>query len=55
MLLFIVLVKGVLIERELGWRPQEDLSSGLQRTVRWYLDHQAWVEEIRNYRGERLG
>ncbi len=45
------------IERELGWRPQEDLASGLQRTVRWYLDHQAWVEEIRSgsYRGERLG
>jgi len=45
------------IERELGWRPREDLSSGLRRTVRWYLDHQAWVEEIRSgrYRGERLG
>lgn len=45
------------IERELDWRPQEDLASGLQRTVRWYLDHQAWIEEIRSgsYRGERLG
>ena len=45
------------IERELGWQPQEDLTSGLERTVRWYLDHQRWAEEIRSghYRGQRLG
>jgi len=45
------------IERELGWQPQEDLTSGLERTVRWYLDHQEWAEEIRSgqYRGQRLG
>lgn len=27
------------IERELGWTPQVDFTSGLQRTAQWYLDH----------------
>jgi dTDP-glucose 4,6-dehydratase len=45
------------IQGELGWRPRESFESGLRRTVRWYLDHRAWWEEIRSggYRGERLG
>lgn len=51
------------IARELGWRPDEQFESGLRRTVRWYLDHLDWVENVRtgaylqwieqNY-GERL-
>ena len=45
------------IRRELGWKPVENLATGLRRTVRWYLDNRAWWEPIRNgvYRGERLG
>lgn len=31
------------LARELGWRPAETLESGLRKTVRWYLDNQAWV------------
>ncbi|MBN3852551.1 dTDP-glucose 4,6-dehydratase [Paraburkholderia sp. Ac-20340] len=34
------------IERELGWRPVETFESGLAKTVRWYLDHQEWVDEV---------
>jgi len=34
------------IERELGWRPQETFASGLERTVRWYLDHEEWVQNV---------
>ncbi|MGA9532914.1 MAG: dTDP-glucose 4,6-dehydratase [Anaerolineales bacterium] len=34
------------IESELGWRPSEDLSSGLRKTVHWYLDHPDWVASI---------
>jgi len=26
------------IERELGWRPQESFTSGMRKTVRWYLE-----------------
>jgi len=51
------------VARELGWSPAEQFESGLRRTVRWYLEHLSWVEDIRtgsylkwieqNY-GERL-
>jgi len=34
------------IERELGWRPQETLQSGLSKTVDWYLDHAAWWQPL---------
>ena len=42
---------------ELGWEPGETFDSGLERTVRWYLDNRAWVERALSgaYRGERLG
>jgi dTDP-glucose 4,6-dehydratase len=45
------------IRAELGWRPQHDFESGLERTVRWYLDHAAWCEAVQSgrYQRERLG
>src|SRR5471032_1194010 len=30
------------IANELGWYPSETFESGMQKTVRWYLDHQDW-------------
>jgi dTDP-glucose 4,6-dehydratase len=36
------------IERELGWRPRETFESGLERTVRWYLEHMDWVKGVRS-------
>lgn len=35
------------ITRELGWQPQQSLSSGLLKTVAWYLESQEWVDVIR--------
>ncbi|HTW49501.1 MAG TPA: dTDP-glucose 4,6-dehydratase [Acidobacteriaceae bacterium] len=35
------------IARELGWQPAERFESGLRRTVRWYLDHMDWVNDVR--------
>jgi dTDP-glucose 4,6-dehydratase len=35
------------IERELGWRPSVTLHEGLRQTVRWYLEHPEWVENVR--------
>ncbi|CCD29091.1 dTDP-glucose 4,6 dehydratase [Candidatus Glomeribacter gigasporarum BEG34] len=34
------------IEHELGWRPAETFETGLEKTVRWYLDHPDWVNRI---------
>jgi dTDP-glucose 4,6-dehydratase len=31
------------IERELGFRPEVDFADGIRRTIRWYLDNEAWV------------
>jgi dTDP-glucose 4,6-dehydratase len=30
------------IERELGWTARESFDSGIERTIRWYLDNEAW-------------
>ena len=34
--------------RELGWEPAIAFESGLAETLQWYLDHQSWVESVRN-------
>jgi len=44
------------LETELGWRAQEDFDSGIEKTVRWYLDNAWWWRPLRDrYDGERLG
>jgi dTDP-glucose 4,6-dehydratase len=45
------------IASELGWKPVENFESGLEKTVRWYLDNRGWWERILSgaYRAERLG
>lgn len=34
------------IERELGWRPKETFESGIRKTVRWYLENEAWIRDV---------
>jgi len=34
------------IRSDLGWKPQESFESGLARTVRWYLDNEAWLAAV---------
>ena len=34
------------VERELGWKPAETFETGLRKTVQWYLDNQAWVQDV---------
>ena len=36
------------LEKELQWRPIETFESGLRKTIRWYLDHQTWVDQVRS-------
>jgi dTDP-D-glucose 4,6-dehydratase len=30
------------IRRELGWSPEESFSTGLRKTVQWYLNNMGW-------------
>ena len=34
------------IERDLGWRPAHTFETGIRKTVRWYLDNQAWSATV---------
>lgn len=45
------------INRDLRWSPQETFSSGLSKTIIWYVENQGWCEEVKrnNYDGHRLG
>lgn len=31
---------------ELGWYPETPFSIGIEKTIRWYLDNQSWVESV---------
>ena len=44
-------------EKELGWRANRTLHSGLRDTVRWYIENREWWSKIldKGYRGDRLG
>jgi dTDP-glucose 4,6-dehydratase len=44
------------LETELGWRAQENFDSGIEKTVRWYLENEWWWRPLRDrYDGQRLG
>jgi len=45
------------LERELGWRARENFASGLEKTIRWYLENSDWWQPLLKgeYSGERLG
>ena len=34
------------LQSELGWEPSLQFEEGIERTVRWYLDNQAWLDNI---------
>ena len=34
------------IARDLGWYPETDFETGIRKTVKWYLEHQDWVNEV---------
>ena len=41
-------INATKIEKNLKWRPSETLETGIQKTIKWYLDHQDWVTNITN-------
>jgi dTDP-glucose 4,6-dehydratase len=50
-------VDATKLETELGWRPRETFETGIQKTVRWYLEHSDWWKPLREnvYSGDRIG
>ncbi|PHR60809.1 MAG: dTDP-glucose 4,6-dehydratase [Robiginitomaculum sp.] len=45
------------LESELGWRAKEDFETGMEKTIGWYLDNEAWWLPLHDkvYAGQRLG
>ena len=45
------------LERELGWSAKETFETGLEKTVRWYLDNKVWWQTIlqTGYDASRIG
>ena len=45
------------LQDSLGWSPVESFSSGIKKTVKWYLENQIWCERVLDgsYQGQRLG
>lgn len=34
------------LQRELGWEPSLQFEEGIEKTVRWYLEHQDWLDNV---------
>ena len=34
------------LQKELGWEPSLQFEEGIEKTVRWYLDNQEWMDNI---------
>ncbi len=45
------------ISNDLDWVPQETFVTGIEKTVKWYIDNQVWCQRVLDgsYLGERLG
>ena len=44
------------LEEELGWKAEETFDTGLEKTIAWFLDNEAWWRPLRErYSGQRLG
>ena len=34
------------LKKELGWEPSLQFEEGIEKTVRWYLENNEWMENI---------
>ena len=34
------------VQKELGWEPSLQFEEGIEKTVRWYLDNQDWMDNV---------
>ena len=50
-------VDSTKLQKTLKWRPRESFSTGIKKTIRWYLNNEKWWRKIQknNYNQQRLG
>jgi dTDP-glucose 4,6-dehydratase len=36
------------VQREIGWSPAQTFETGIDQTVRWYLENTAWIDTVRS-------
>ncbi|MBC2714728.1 MAG: dTDP-glucose 4,6-dehydratase [Desulfobacteraceae bacterium] len=36
------------IRNEIGWTPKTTIETGLDHTIKWYLDHMEWVDHVKS-------
>jgi dTDP-glucose 4,6-dehydratase len=34
------------LQQELGWEPSLQFEEGIEKTVQWYLENEAWLENV---------
>ena len=34
------------LQKELGWEPSLQFEEGIEKTVKWYLDNEEWLENV---------
>jgi dTDP-glucose 4,6-dehydratase len=43
------------LEGELGWKAEENFDTGIEKTIKWYLDNEWWWGPLRDHAAERKG
>jgi dTDP-glucose 4,6-dehydratase len=36
------------IQKELGWKPEYTFEKGMAETIKWYIDHPTWLQNVRS-------
>lgn len=39
-------IDSSLLQKELGWEPSLQFEEGIEKTVKWYLDNQEWLDQV---------
>lgn len=39
-------IDSIKLQQELGWEPSLQFEEGIEKTVRWYLDNQGWMDSV---------
>ena len=43
------------LENELDWKAEENFDTGIEKTIKWYLDNEWWWSPLRQHAAERKG